>query len=251
MDLSIIIPCYNEADSVAMIVDQIEPVLMRLRHDRSVELIIVDDGSTDGTGDLLTAHFHGDDTIRVIRHERNRGLGAALRTGFEAARGAIVVTADSDATYPFLLMIPLLERLTPGTDIVTGSCYHPEGRVADVPAYRVALSRGASFTYRLLVDHQIHTYTCLFRAYRREVVSRVSFNSNGFLAVTELLVNARLAGYRVAEMPCTLRVRRYGQSKARVLQIIRSHLAFQWQLVSRHGRPWRRLPSAQPSRRGI
>ena len=105
--------------------------------------------------------------------------------------------------------------------------------VENVPTYRVVLSKAASLMYRVILHWDIHTYTCMFRAYRRRVIETVGFESDGFLGVTELLANAVDAGYGVGELPCTLRARRYGQSKARVLQIIRSHLRFQWQLVGR------------------
>jgi dolichol-phosphate mannosyltransferase len=248
MDVSLIIPCFNEADNVETMVNGLRPVLQHLRAGRSVELIFVDDGSTDGTGDLLEAGFQGDPALRVVRHERNRGLGAALRTGFQHARGAVVVTTDSDATYPFALILPLLDRLEPGVDIVTASCYHPQGSVADVPRYRIILSRAASLMYRVLLDWEIHTYTCLFRAYRREALARISCRSNGYLAVTELLVNALLLGCVVRELPCTLRVRRYGVSKARIARIIGAHLRYQWQLVRTFGLPLRRPKRELPAR---
>jgi dolichol-phosphate mannosyltransferase len=250
VDLSLVIPCYNEADNVETIATELWPVVDQLRRDRSVEVIFVDDGSTDGVGDLLEARFGGAPEVRVVRHDRNRGLGAALRTGFRHARGAVVVTTDSDATYPFALIPALLGRLTPDVDIVTGSCYHPQGGVADVPAYRILLSRSASLIYRLLIDRSIHTYTCMFRAYRRELLADVPCRSDGFLSVTELLAHGVLKGYIAAELPCTLRVRRYGASKAKVFRIIRSHLSFQWELIRTYGLPPRRLPRARSGMTG-
>jgi dolichol-phosphate mannosyltransferase len=237
MDLSIVIPCFNEALNVDPLGESLVPLLKSLRRERSVELIFVDDGSRDGTGDLLEGCFRGDPDVRVLRHEHNRGLGAALRTGFGEVRGDVVVTTDSDSTYPYALIPPLLARLTPGTDVVTGSCYHPQGGVDNVPAYRVLLSRSASLLYRVLISPDVYTYTCMFRAYRRRVIETVPFDDDGYLAVTELLANAMLMGYGVAELPCVLRVRRYGVSKARVGRIIRSHLRFQWQLLRRRRHP--------------
>lgn len=233
MDLTIVIPCFNEADNVAGLMSDLMPVVERLRLGRSVELLFVDDGSTDGTGAALDDCFSGASDARVIHHQRNRGLGAALRTGFQYALGDVIVTTDSDATYSFALIPRLLQELEPGTDVVTGSCYHPDGDVENVPAYRLLLSRTASVMYRLLVDRNIHTYTCMFRAYRRQVLHTVPFESDDFLAVTELLVNTRRMGYTVHELPCTLRVRRYGASKARVARIALSHFRFQWRLLRR------------------
>jgi dolichol-phosphate mannosyltransferase len=236
-DLSIVIPCFNEADNSGLLREGLWPVVDQLRQGRTVEIVFVDDGSTDGTGDLLESAFGQDPGVRVIRHDRNRGLGAALRTAFRYATGDVIVTTDSDATYPFSLIVPLLARLGPNVDVVTSSCYHPEGGIDNVPAYRVFLSKSASLIYRVLLDRRIHTYTALFRAYRREVIQSVTFTSDDFLSVTELLANALIAGYTVAELPCTLRVRRYGASKARIARIIRSHLAFQVEVLRKRIRP--------------
>jgi dolichol-phosphate mannosyltransferase len=165
--------------------------------------------------------------VHFEKHRTNRGLGAAIRTGFAAAHGAVIVTTDCDGTYRFLEIPSLLARLQPGIDIVTASPYHPAGRVAGVPAYRLLLSRGASAIYRLLLGSQVHTYTALFRAYRRQVVEQVPFKSDGFLAGTELLVNAMLMGYQVAEYPAVLHTRTYGVSKAKLVRTILAHLRFQ------------------------
>jgi dolichol-phosphate mannosyltransferase len=118
---------------------------------------------------------------------------------------------------------------------VTASPYHPAGSVIGVPAYRLVLSRVSSAIYRLLVDRRLHTYTSLFRAYRRQVVEQVPFESDGYLAGTELLVNGMLMGYRVAEYPAVLSTRVFGVSKAKMVRTIVAHLGFQARVL------WRRL----------
>jgi dolichol-phosphate mannosyltransferase len=231
LDLSIVIPCYNEEDGVARLKGDLWPVVQSLSRDRTVELVFVDDGSRDNTWDRLHDSFGNAATprisIRFERHTVNRGLGAAIRTGLAASTGAVVVTTDSDATYGFGEIPALLARLAPGIDIVTASPYHPDGGVDNVPAYRLILSRGSSFLYRALVDWRVHTYTALFRCYRREVIDSVSFASDGFLAGTELLVKAMRRGYRVAEHPTVLHSRVAGVSKAKVARTISAHLRFQ------------------------
>jgi dolichol-phosphate mannosyltransferase len=232
-DLSLIIPCYNESEGIPSMRSRLAEVLPTLREIGRVEVLLIDDGSTDGTYQLLQEHFAGWDEVKIVQHLHNQGLGAALRTGFAHASGATIVTCDSDGTYPFAEIPALLAKLTPGIDIVTASPYHPAGGIENVPAYRVALSKGASLLYRLLLDWRIHTYTAIFRAYRRQVIERITSQSNGFLMVTEMLVEPLLAGFRVAEYPTLLRVRRYGQSKARLWRITRSHLRYQWHLIGR------------------
>lgn len=244
MKLSLVIPCFNESDSIDQMVAQLNTIRPDLERRGPFELVLVDDGSTDDTYDRLHTAFDDWGNVLIVQHDRNRGLGAALRTGFTHARGAVIVTTDSDGTYPFTSIPALLNLLQPGVDIVTASPYHPQGGVDGVPAYRLMFSKGASFLYRVLVDPRMHTYTAMYRAYRREVVERVPTTADGFLMVTELLVGALLAGYHAVEFPAVLRVRRYGQSKARVWRITRSHLRFQTHVLRRRlgllGRPIRR-----------
>jgi len=242
MDISIIIPCYNEAQNVPLIAARLFPVVEELEREGAVQVVLVDDGSSDDTFDRLNDLAADRPTVQIVRHERNRGLGAAMRTGFAHARGDLIVTTDSDGTYPFSEIPRILERLTPEVDVVTASPYHPQGGVEGVPPYRLVLSQGASLLYRLLLNWRLHTYTSMFRAYRREVVERVPSTANGFLMPAEFLANAILLGYRVAEFPTVLHVRRYGQSKARVARIILAHLRFQASLI------WRRLTGARSGR---
>lgn len=233
MDVSIVIPACNEEDSVLPLVDKLFPVVAQLRRDRSVEVVFVDDGSRDRTYELLTQITAGQTDMRIVQHEVNRGLGAALRTGFAHARGDVIVTTDSDATYRFEEIPNLIAALKPGVDIVTASPYHRLGGVENVPGYRIFLSRGSSLIYQIIVSRHVATYTALFRAYRREVVRRVPFESTGFLAGTELMVNAMLMGYRVAEYPTVLHSRVAGQSKAKIFRIIRAHLRYQFSVLLR------------------
>lgn len=236
MDLSIVIPCCNEADNVPKLVSELLPVVADLARQRSVELIFVDDGSTDETWPLLQTAFEAKHlpagvATRFERHATNRGLGAAMRTGFAASRGDIVVSTDADGTYRFNTIPALLQYFTPEVAIVTASPYCPGGQVEGVSTHRLFLSRGASFLYRVLVDWNVYTWTCLYRAYRREVLQSIRFESDGYLAGTELLVKAMLAGYRVAEFPAILHSRVAGASKAKLVRTIRAHLQFQWQVL--------------------
>jgi dolichol-phosphate mannosyltransferase len=218
-------------------------VIEQLRQERSVEVVFVDDGSTDAPYQKLLAISAGQANMTIAQHPVNRGLGAALHTGFAQAVGDVVVTTDSDGTYGFDEIPALLSYLKPGVDIVTASPYHQLGGVENVPGYRIFLSRGSSLIYQIIVDRHIATYTALFRAYRREVTCRVPFYSAGFLAGTELMVNAMLMGYKVAEYPTTLHSRAAGASKAKVLRIIRAHLRYQWSVVLRR---LRLAPLPQP-----
>jgi dolichol-phosphate mannosyltransferase len=231
MDLSIIIPCCNEEDAVPDLVTRLFPVIEQLRRDRSVEVIFVDDGSKDRTYEFLQSITADQHDMHIAQHPVNRGVGAAVRTGFAQVQGSVVVVTDSDGTYRFESIPTLLGYLKPEVDIVTASPYHRQGGIDNVPAYRIFLSRSSSLIYQVLVDRHISTYTAMYRAYRLEVVRRVPFSSTGFLSAAELMVNAMLMGYKVAEYPAVLHSRQAGASKAKIWRMIRSHLRFQWHVL--------------------
>jgi dolichol-phosphate mannosyltransferase len=233
MDLSIVIPCFNESDGLDTLAAQLIPVVSDLRRTRTVELLFIDDGSTDDTYVRLKTLFGSLPDVAIVQHGRNRGLAAALRTGTAHTSGRVVLVTDSDCTYPPSTIPKLLDCMTPGVDIVTSSAYHPRGGVEGVPPYRLVFSRGASVLYRLLVNPRIRTWTAMYRAYRREVLERVETNTDGYVVMAELLVESMLRGYRVAEYPTVLHVRRYGQSKAKVWKITGEHLRFQGHILRR------------------
>lgn len=229
--VSIIIPCFNESEGIESLQKKLLPVLAQLRLDRSVELKIVDDGSTDDTFLKLQQNF--DKLAQIIRHPKNKGLSAAIRTGFAHSTGNIICTIDSDCTYDPEYLVALLNLMHPDVDIVTASPYHPKGRVKNVPAWRLFLSKGLSHLYGLVLPQKLYTYTSMFRAYRREVLETVPITYPGFLGLVEILAEAMLCGYKVVEYPTQLSNRVYGQSKLRVARVIRSHLQYISKLIVR------------------
>lgn len=243
MRISIIVPCYNEADNIQKLERELFPVVEELLGARllegltiaGIEVVFVDDGSRDPTFDILRTAFASrareELVLKFERHEINRGLGAAIRTGFKASTGDIIVTTDSDGTYKFSTIPALIASMKDGVDIVTASPYHPDGEVVGVPAYRIFLSRGSSLLYRILLRWDVYTYTALYRGYRRKVIEQIPFYADDYLAGTELMVKAMLKGFKVIEFPAALHRRVFGVSKARLLQTIISHLRFQTRLL--------------------
>jgi dolichol-phosphate mannosyltransferase len=223
--VSIVIPVYNEELGVA----QLKQRLSNLREswDQSVDLefIFVDDGSSDRTGALLRETFAGNPKVRVMVHETNRGVGAAFRTGFAVCIGSIVCTIDADCSYgPENLQRLVAALATQRGDIAVASPYHPDGTVEGVPQWRLILSRGCSALYGMIAPVRLYTYTSVFRAYRAEVVDSVSFEEDGFVSASEILIRAAEAGYKIIEVPMTLHSRKIGQSKMKILRTIRGHL---------------------------
>lgn len=227
-EISIVIPCCNEEENIKIAVEQLSQLKSQLG---DIELVFVDDGSRDRTYDLLSEISKTSDLVRIHRHPTNLGLGAAIRSGLEASRGEIIVTTDCDGTYGFQDIPKIIEKLKSGFDVITASPYHPQGKVENVHGYRLLLSKACSLVYRMILRTGIYTFTSLFRAYRRVVVENIKIESNGFLGGTELLVKAIRAGYRVGELPATLRTRERGVSKAKLFATTKAHIRFQLSLL--------------------
>ena len=217
--VSVVVPCYDEAEGLPSL-------LARLERMESLgwEFIFVDDGSRDGTFTTLLAAARTRPWMRVVRHGTNLGLGAAMRTGFHHARAPIVCTIDSDCTYLPERLPELVRLVEGGADIATASPWHPDSVPSQGGRLRVALSRSVSGLYKLLIGQDVHTFTCLCRAYRREVLRKTHFRAAGFAAVAELMLRGMLNGYRVREVPMQLGTRRFGESKLRIGNAIVSHV---------------------------
>ena len=222
--LSIIIPCFNEEEGIPALAQKVLPIIGKLNEKYKVELLLIDDGSTDKTNQLLQHYFNTEKNTRIITHDRNKNLGAALKTGFAAASGDFVAALDSDCTYDPQLLEAMLSLMDDHTDIVTVSPYHPQGKVNHVPRYRLFLSKSISSIYRQLLSVEIHTFTAMVRVYRKEVVKNIPFKSDTFLGVTELMIKALLQGCTVKELPAELNLRVFGTSKMKTMRVIRNHL---------------------------
>ncbi len=229
--VSIIVPCFNESEGIASLKKKLVPVLTKLRLLSTVELICVDDGSTDDTFLKLQQHFG--QLAQIVRHEKNKGLSAAIKTGCAYSTSSIICTIDSDCTYDPQDLVPLLDLMDQDVDIVTASPYHPKGKVLNVPAWRLFLSKGLSQLYRLVLPQKLYTYTSMFRAYRREVMENVPITHPGFLGLVEVVAESMLCGYQVVEYPAQLSSRVFGQSKLRVARVISHHLKYIGKLILR------------------
>lgn len=219
MRVSFVIPCYQEAAALDAGVE----ALLALSAD---ELVFVDDGSTDGTASRLAAAAERDPRVRVVTHARNRGVGAAMRSGFAAATGDVVVAYDADRTYPAADAARLVAAVRAGADVAAATPFAPGG-VVKTTFLRGLLSRGASLAYRLVVGPRagaVRTFTGGFRAYRRDLVAATPFRSDGFASTAELLCLLLLRGAKVVEVPSTLTARTEGVSKMRVGRTILGHL---------------------------
>lgn len=223
--ISIIIPCYNEEDSLPNLFSRIQTVVKKLKEKYSVEIIFVDDGSKDKTAKLISDFAKGKPFVKLVKHEKNMNLGAAHRTGFKHAKGDYVAVIDSDCSYdPAHLpeMLDLLKKT--GADIVTASPYHPKGGIDGVSSSRLLLSRSINLIYSILLGKKLYTYSAMVRVYKKGALKKISFQSNDFMAVAEILIDAVKKGLKIVEYPDILRRRQFGVSKARLKKEMKNHM---------------------------
>jgi dolichol-phosphate mannosyltransferase len=217
--LTVIVPAWNEADNLRRYSAELLPVLDALG--TAYEVVIVDDGSADDTRSIAGGLGP---SVRVVSHERNRGLGAAIRTGFAEARGELVVVLDADLTFSPTLIAQLLERFAQGdVDVVSGS---PKlaGYGADIPSYRIAISRLATLVYSTILGTSVTAVSPIFRLYRRDDLRELNLRSVGFDINAEILFDLLRKGKRLAEIPAPLTQRIHGESSLNYRKEIMRHL---------------------------
>ncbi len=214
MKLTIVIPAYNEAQTVRQILGRVAaaplPAVIVER-----EIIVVDDGSTDGTGDVLRQiEEAADPPITYLQHARNRGKGAALRTGFAAATGDVVLIQDADleydpVEYPILLQ-PILEG---HADVVYGSRFLG-GRPHRVLFFWHSVgNRFLTTLSNMLTDLNLSDMETCYKVFRRDLLQSLPLRSNRFGIEPELTAKVAKRGARIFEVPISYHGRTYAEGK--------------------------------------
>ena len=212
-DVWVILPTYNEAENLARIVPA---VLERLPGSGSV--LIVDDNSPDGTGEIADRLAAESDRIRVLHRERKEGLGPAYLAGFHVALDAgaqRIVEMDADFSHD-PAYLPKLIGASDHYELVIGSRYVPGGGVADWGPLRRFISRGGSAYARFALGVPIRDLTGGFKCFRREVLEAINIDTieaRGYAFQVETTYRAIKAGFRVVEIPILFRDRTNGTSK--------------------------------------
>jgi glycosyltransferase involved in cell wall biosynthesis len=206
--LTVVVPVFNEAATIRAVLERV------LATPFPKEVLVVDDGSTDGTGDVLREMASNHGAVRVLRHERNRGKGAALRTAFAEAKGNVVLVQDADleydpADYPALLR-PILEGKA---DVVYGSRFLG-GAYARVHLFwHFAANRFLTLVTNLLANLNLSDMETGYKVFRRDVLERLRLRSEGFAIEPEITVKVARLGCRVYEVPISYAGRSYAEGK--------------------------------------
>jgi glycosyltransferase involved in cell wall biosynthesis len=214
--VSVVCPFYNES---AILEHAITTMLDQLASfDREWELIVVDDGSVDGCGDIARRIRESNDRLRVLSYRTNRGRGHALRTGIAAAGGDIIVTTEIDLSWGEDIVQRLVEAMDrwPDADIVVASPNVPGGAYRNVPARRVFISKLGNRVIRAFVGDAVTMNTGMTRAYRRNVIRMLPLNEDRKEFHLEVIVKATSFGYRIREIPAILEWKEYKHENQRV-----------------------------------
>jgi hypothetical protein len=197
VELTIVMPCLNEAETVAICVRKAASFLVD--HCIDGEVVVADNGSTDGSQRLAS-----DAGARVISVPE-KGYGNALLGGIEAARGRYVIVGDADDSYDFTALMPFVDRLRDGADLVMGNRFRGGIAPGAMPALHRYLGNPAlSFMGRLFFRNSIGDFHCGLRGFRRASVLSLVLQASGMEFASEMVVKATLAGQRVDEVPTTL-----------------------------------------------
>ena len=212
VEISAVMPAYNEEANLELSVGRMATALQTVA--RGFEIIVVDDGSQDGTAAVLEGLKRAHPNLRVIRHAANRGYGAALRSGFDAARFGWIFLMDADNQFDPAEVELLLARAA-DADIVAGYRKHRRD-----PLLR-RLNAWAFFTLvRLLFGTLVRDVNCAFRLTRRDLIARMALHSEGALINTEILVLARQLHARVVEVPVHHYPRRAGKQTGANMRVV-------------------------------
>lgn len=197
MELTILMPCLDEAATVARCVRQARAFLDRAAIDG--EVLVADNGSSDGSPELAAAA--GARVIGVAE----RGYGAALRAGIEAARGRYVIMGDADASYDFSRLEAFVDKLREGYPLVMGNRFRGGILPGAMPALHRYLGNPVlSFVGRLFFGARVGDFHCGLRGFERERILALGLRTPGMEFASEVVVKAALAGWRIAEVPTTL-----------------------------------------------
>lgn len=205
ISISVVLPCYNEEAILNENLNTIISYLNSKSKKYNWEIIIINDGSKDKTGEIAEKFAENENRIKLIHHPTNLNLGLALQTGFRNAKGEIIVVLDIDLSYEVENIEKLVDKLVEeSADIVLASPYMKGGRVIAVPFMRKVLSKQVNRFMRLAAQDKYSTYTGMVRAYRSSFIRSVNLKTKDYEVNPEILYKAMILRARIVEIPANL-----------------------------------------------
>lgn len=221
--LSVILPVFNESENLPRVESELIPVLDSLNTEW--EIVVINDGSTDSSQAILSSLCEKEPRIRVTDHKKNKGLGAAVRTGIAKSKGNWILTLDADFTFHPKYIATLWEASQKEPiDVVIGSPFFEGATLDEIPWYRAILTKTCNGLYRIALGVNAHSITPIFRLYQRKLFHNLKLRSNGFPINAEILVSVMQNGAKIREIPVPLKGRSLGRSKVRFLKETVRHL---------------------------
>ena len=241
--ISIIFPLYNEEENVIHYNKDLFPVIDAIGKElgETFEYIFVDDGSADGTVKQISGIAGTRTDTRVIVHERNRGMGNAIKTGLTECNGELVITMDADLTFrPVDVKKLIVKYRETGADCVSGSPYLERGLLEEVTPFRLLMSRTVNFMYRVLLGSSITCVSPIFRLYRFSALREMEITSQNFEINAEIISKLIIRKKKVVEVPVPLLKRKFGNSKINVRKEIKNYIALLFKIFKTKylHRPW-------------
>ncbi len=214
LSLSVVLPAYNEEENVEAAVEHVSDVAQTL--DREYEIILVNDGSSDRTGEVGHELAERVPNFRLVEHYPNRGYGGALKAGFEAATKDLIAFYPADAQFDFAEVVRLLEALEQeDADVVCGYRFDRQDNLI-----RKLNALGWNSVVRILFGRLCRDIDCGFKLFRRDILNHVHIVSDGAMIDTEFLAGAKARGFRIAEAPLTHLPREAGEATGANLAVI-------------------------------
>jgi dolichol-phosphate mannosyltransferase len=243
MKTLVVLPTYNESATVA-------EVLRRIRASAidTVDVLVVDDASPDGTADVAEAVANEMGGVEVLRRPGKSGLGSAYREGFKIGLGRgyeALVEMDADLSHDPSVLGDLLSELDAGADIVIGTRSMPGGRIPDWPWHRRAISRAGNVYARWMLGLSAHDATSGYRAYHRRALERINLTAvraDGYGFQVEMAYKVERAGGILAEVPIEFHDRTFGRSKMSSRIVVEALALVTWWGVSGRWRARRKRP---------
>lgn len=229
MNLSIIVPAYNEEDNIAQVISKIEEEVITPH-----ELIVVNDHSTDSTPNIVRGLSSKYPNLKIVENTLEKGFASAIKTGFANVKTKIAIPVMGDLCDDLATIEQMFDTINQGYDVVCGSRYISKGKRLGGSQLKGFLSAAAGKSLYHILGIPTHDIANAFKMYRKKVIDTIKINSKGFEISMELPLKAYYLGFKITEVPTVWRERTKGKSSFRVFKLLPNYLKlYVWAILKR------------------